>query len=145
MRTLNIARFCARVSQLRRVGRGELIGYDDEHPLERDSLVASVSAGYIDGTPRRGEGWQAEIRGRRANVLGIACMDQLMLDVSDVPGVAEGDIVTFVGGGISVEEYARMGALNHNEAWARIGRRVPRIYFEKGRPARASAELRDGI
>ena len=141
----NIARFCARVSQLRRVGRGELIGYDDEHPLERDSLVASVSAGYIDGTPRRGEGWQAEIRGRRANVLGIACMDQLMLDVSDVPGVAEGDIVTFVGGGISVEEYARMGALNHNEAWARIGRRVPRIYFEKGRPARASAELRDGI
>lgn len=136
-----IARFCARVSQVRRVARGELIGYDDDSPLERDSLVASVSAGYIDGTPRRGNGWQAEVRGRRADVLGIACMDQLMVDVTDIPGVAEGDIVTFVGGEIPVDEYARMGALNHNESWARIGRRVPRVYFEGGRPVRVRTEV----
>ena len=141
----NIARFRARVSQLRWVKAGELIGYDDDSPLARDTLVATVSAGYIDGTPRRGNGWQAELHGMRASVLGIACMDQLMIDATDIPGVCEGDVVTFVGGEIGVEEYARMGALNHNEAWARIGRRVPRIYFENGSPVRACAELESEI
>ena len=136
-----VARFRARISQIRRVKRGELIGYDDDSPLRRDSRVASVSAGYVDGTPRRGTDWQVELRGQRANVLGIACMDQLMIDVTDIPDAVEGDIVTFVGGEIGVEEYARMGALNHNEAWARIGRRVPRIYYENGSPARIRAEV----
>ena len=135
------ARFRARVSQVRRVAAGELIGYDDDHPLERDSIIATVSAGYVDGTPRFGENWQAEVRGMRAGVIELACMDQLMLDVTDVPGVEEGDIVTFVGGLISVDEYARMGRLNRNEAWARIGRRVPRIFFEDGKPVRVCAEV----
>ena len=126
--------FCA-------MAAGALIGYDDDAPLTRDTLVATVRAGDIDGTPRRGNGWQVEVRGARANVLGIACMDQLMIDVTDVPSVCDGDVVTFVGGALGVEEYARMGALNHNEAWARIGRRVPRIYFENGIPARVCAEL----
>ena len=135
------ARFKARVSQVRKVQKGELIGYDDDHPLSRDSVIATVSAGYVDGTPRLGEGWQAEVRGQRANVIELACMDQLMLDVTDIPGVEEGDEVIFVGGLISVEEYARMGRLNRNEAWARIGRRVPRVYFENGKPVRVSAEV----
>ena len=133
--------FKARIAQLRRVAKGELIGYDDDSPLQRDSLIATISAGYIDGTPRVGEGWQVEIRGQRADVIGIACMDQLMADVTDVPNVAEGDEVTFVGGGIDVEEYSRMGRFNHNEAWARIGRRVPRIFYESGKPVRVRAEL----
>ena len=141
----SIARFKARVSQLRWVKAGELIGYDDDSPLTRDTLVATVSAGYVDGTPRRGDLWQVELRGRRCGVLGIACMDQLMVDATDAPGVCEGDVVTFVGGEIGVEEYARMGGLNHNEAWARIGRRVPRIYFENGSPAHACAELESEI
>ncbi len=135
------ARFRARVSQVRKVAAGELIGYDDDHPLTRDSVIATVSAGYVDGTPRLGENWQAEVRGMRANVIELACMDQLMLDVTDIPGIEEGDIVTFVGGLISVEEYARMGRLNRNEAWARIGRRVPRIFFENGKPVRVCAEV----
>lgn len=136
-----VGRFVARIAQLRRVAKGELIGYDDDHPLDRDSLIATISAGYIDGTPRVGEGWQVEIRGRRANVIGIACMDQLMADVTDIPDVNEGDEVVFVGGGIDVEEYSKMGRFNHNEAWARIGRRVPRIFYESGKPVRVRAEL----
>ena len=140
-----VACFRARVSQLRWVRKGELIGYDDDSPLTRDTHVATVSAGYVDGTPRRGNNWQVELRGMRASVLGVACMVQLMIDATDVPEVQEGDVVTFVGGNIGVEEYARMGALNHNEAWARIGRRVPRIYFENGSPVRARAELESEI
>lgn len=133
--------FKARIAQLRRVAKGELIGYDDDSPLQRDSLIATISAGYIDGTPRVGEGWQVEIRGQRADVIGIACMDQLMADVTDIPNVAEGDEVIFVGGSIDVEEYSKMGRFNHNEAWARIGRRVPRIFYESGKPVRVRAEL----
>ena len=136
-----VGRFKARIAQLRRVKKGELIGYDDDSPLQRDSLIATISAGYIDGTPRVGDGWQVEIRGQRADVIGIACMDQLMADVTDIPEVAEGDEVVFVGGGIDVEEYSRMGRFNHNEAWARIGRRVPRIFYESGKPVRVRAEL----
>ena len=136
-----VAAFRARVSQVRGVKCGELIGYDDDHPIARDSVIATVSAGYVDGTPRTGENWTVEIRGKRAAVIGIACMDQLMIDVTDIPGVEEGDIVTFVGGGISVEEYSDMGRFNRNEAWARIGRRVPRVYYENGKPVRVSAEL----
>lgn len=130
----DVARFMARVSQLRPVGTGELIGYDDDNPLALDSIVATISAGYVDGTPRvdRGGGsWAVEIRGRRAPVIGIACMDQMMVDVTDIPGVREGDEVTFVGGIISVAEYAKMGGFNYNEVWARVGARVPRVYVER--------------
>lgn len=135
------ARFKARISQLRSVPEGELIGYDDDSPITRNSVIATVSAGYVDGTPRKGENWQVEVHGCRANVLGIACMDQLMIDVTDIPAVQEGDVVTFVGGLIGVNEYAAMGALNRNEAWARIGRRVPRIFFREGKPVRITAEV----
>ena len=135
------AKFCARISQVRSLAKGELVGYDDDSPLTRDSVIATVSAGYVDGTPRIGENWQVEVRGQRANVIGIACMDQLMIDVSDIPGVEEDDIVTFVGGVIGVDEYSDMGKLNRNEAWARIGRRVPRIFLKEGKPVRVCAEV----
>lgn len=135
------ARFRARVSQVRDVAAGELIGYDDDHPLDRDCRIATVSAGYVDGTPRIGNAWQVELHGQRANVIGIACMDQMMIDVSDIPDVHEGDVVTFVGGAIGIDEYADMGGFNRNEAWARIGRRVPRIFYQKGQPVRVCAEV----
>lgn len=141
VRCLSPARFKARISQIRKVKQDELIGYDDDNPLTRDTIVASVSAGYVDGTPRKGENWQVELHSKRANVLGIACMDQLMIDVTDIPEAHEGDEVIFVGGIIGIDEYADRCALNRNEAWARIGRRVPRIFFEKGRPVRICAEV----
>lgn len=138
---LTPAKFCARVSQVRALAAGELVGYDDDHPLARDSIIATVSAGYVDGTPRTGDNWQVEIRGCRADVIGIACMDQLMIDVTGIPGVCEGDVVTFVGGLIGINEYADNCNLNRNEAWARIGRRVPRIFLKEGRPVRVCAEV----
>ena len=135
------ASFKARISQIRRVKKGELIGYDDDHPLERDSVIASISAGYVDGTPRIGRNWQVEIRGKRADVIGLACMDQMMADITDIPGAEEGDEVTFIGGSISLEEYARMGAMNHNGALACIGRRVPRVFYRNNEVVLISAEV----
>ncbi len=137
----NVARFKARVSQVRVVKRGELVGYDDDHPLPADRVIATVSAGYADGFPRLAHGQAIEIRGARALVFGLVCMDQLMADVTGIPGVGEGDEAVFVGGLIGLDEYARMGRLNRNEAWARIGKRVPRVYFAGGASVRVRSEV----
>ncbi|MDO4549465.1 MAG: alanine racemase C-terminal domain-containing protein, partial [Clostridia bacterium] len=120
--------FRARVAQARMVKKGELVGYDDFHPLKRDTLVATISAGYVDGYPRKGGNGFVEINGYRSRVLGIACMDQMMADVTDAPSVRPGDVATLFGGGITLDEYAALHDLNRNEAISTIGSRVPRVY-----------------
>ena len=122
----------ARVAQLHSVRAGECLGYDESHPLWRDSLIATLSCGYIDGYPRQNSVGEVEIRGMRAPVAGLVCMDQMMADVTDIPGVQEGDEVILLGGGIGVDEYAAWANLNRNESLARTGRRVPRVYIEEG-------------
>lgn len=122
-----------RIAQLHAVRAGECLGYDETHPVARDSVVATLSAGYIDGYPRQNSRGEVEIRGRRAPVVGLVCMDQMMVDVTDIPEAREGDEVILLGGGIGVDEYADWAGLNRNESLARTGRRVPRVYLEDGR------------
>lgn len=119
-----------RIAQLHRVQAGECLGYDETHPIRRDSVIATLSAGYIDGYPRLNSCGEVEIRGKRAPVVGLVCMDQMMVDVTDIPGVQEGDEVILLGGSIGVDEYAEIAGLNRNESLARTGRRVPRVYLE---------------
>lgn len=121
-----------RVAQLHRVRAGECLGYDETHPIARDSVIATLSCGYIDGYPRLNSVGAVEIRGQRAPVAGLVCMDQMMVDVTDIPDVCEGDEVTLLGGGIGVDEYASIAGLNRNESLARTGMRVPRVYLEAG-------------
>ena len=127
---LPVARFVARVARVAWVKAGELIGYDDHHPLERDARVATLTVGYADGYPRVFSNCgQVEIAGKRAKCLGLICMDQMMVDVTDISDVKRGDEAVLLGGGISVREYAALGNLNRNECLATIGKRVPRIYL----------------
>ena len=128
-----VASFKARVSQLHNVAKGELIGYDDHHPLTRDSVIATLSAGYVDGVPRLNNVGEVLVRGKRAKVVGLVCMDQMMVDVTDIPGVTAGDEVTFLGDGIGVKEYSEWGKLNRNESLARFGKRVTRVYSYRGK------------
>ena len=121
-----------RIAQLHRVKAGECLGYDESHPIGRDSMIATLSCGYIDGYPRLNSVGSVEIRGRRAPVAGLVCMDQMMVDVTDIEGACEGDEVILLGGGISVDEYATVAGLNRNESLARTGKRVPRVYMEDG-------------
>ena len=127
-------RFCARVAQVRRVAAGEYLGYDEDHPLARDCVIATLSAGYADGYPRVNSVGEVWLRGRRAPIAGLACMDQLTVDVTDVPGVAPGDIVTLLGDDIGINEVAAWTHSNRNELLSRLGRRVPRVYMRGGRP-----------
>ena len=121
-----------RIAQLHRAKAGECLGYDEMHPIARDSVIATLSAGYIDGYPRQNSKGEVEIRERRAGVVGLVCMDQMMVDVTDIPDAQEGDEVILLGGSIGVDEYAAWANLNRNESLARTGRRVPRIYLENG-------------
>ncbi len=137
----NVVRFKARVTRVSWVKAGEGVGYDDT-PLERDTLVATLSAGYIDGYPRSlsHKGFVA-LHGKKAPVLGLVCMDQMMIDVTDIPEAQVGDAVTLLGGAIDLREYAQWGSLNRNECMGVIGRRVPRVYFRAGKPVHAEAEM----
>ncbi len=122
-----------RIAQLHHVSAGECLGYDETHPISRDSVIATLSAGYIDGYPRLNSVGEVEICGKRAPVVGLVCMDQMMVDVTDIPEAREGAIVTLLGGSIGVDEYADWGKLNRNESLARTGKRVPRVYMENGK------------
>lgn len=120
----------ARVTQVRRVKKGQCLGYDDEHPLQRDSVIATVGCGYYDGVPRACAAGFAVVRAMRAPIVGLVMMDQLTLDVTDIPGVTAGDEVTFLGDGISLLEASQWYHWNRNELMARMSRRVQKIYSE---------------
>ena len=121
-----------RIAQLHAVRAGECLGYDESHPIGRDSVIATLSCGYIDGYPRLNSIGSVEIRAKRAPVAGLVCMDQMMVDVTDIPDAREGDEVILLGGSIGVDEYASIAGLNRNESLARTGKRVPRVYTENG-------------
>lgn len=122
-------RFAAKITRVFDVKAGEYCGYDDEQPLARDSHIAVIAAGYADGYPRvfSGKGL-VQIRGKKARIVGLICMDQMMADVTDIEGVRAGDEAALLGDGISLREYAQNGHLNRNECTSIIGKRVPRIY-----------------
>ncbi len=137
----SVVRFKARVTRIAWVKAGEGVGYDDT-PLERDTRVATLSVGYIDGYPRSlSQKGFAGLHGRKAPVLGLVCMDQMMIDVTDIPEAREGDAADLLGGEIDLREYAKWGSLNRNECMGLIGRRVPRVYFREGKPVRVEAEM----
>ena len=123
-------RFVCRVVRVEKVPAGQCVGYDDSHPLERDTLIATLSAGYADGYPRAmSYCGSVEIHGQRAKNIGLICMDQMMVDVTDIENVKQGDEAVLLGDGIALREYAEVGHLNRNECTAIISKRVPRIYL----------------
>lgn len=114
------------------------ISYGLTYVTTKKTKVATVPVGYADGYPRSlsNRGYVL-IRGQKAPIIGRICMDQFMVDVTDVEGVEEGDCVTLVGRDgdkfISVEELAGMSHSFNYEFVCDIGKRVPRVYYFKGK------------
>ena len=106
---------------------------------EKDTRVATVSVGYADGYPRAlSNKGRVLIHGKYAPVLGRVCMDQIMIDVSDIQDseVKVGDEVVLFGSQdgnmIPVEEVAAPANSFNYEQVCNISRRVPRVYFKNG-------------
>ena len=88
----------AKVGCVKELPSGEAAGYGLTYRAESRRRIAIVSAGYADGIPRLlSNCGHALVRGRRVPVIGRICMDQLTLDVTDVPGTAPGDEAVFIG------------------------------------------------
>ena len=117
---------------------GASVSYGRTFTAERPMRIATVPIGYADGYPRLLSNRASMLlRGRRVPVTGNVCMDQLMLDVTGVPDVQAGDVVTVVGrdGGESVtfSELASLAGTISYELMCLISRRVPRVYLREGR------------
>ena len=125
------------VSFVKTLPAGTPISYGCTYCADRESVIATVMAGYADGVPRllsnRGE---VIIRGMKAPIVGRVCMDQLMVDVTHIPGVQPGDTVTIFGtdgeAAITADEAAEKARTIGYELVCGIAPRVPRVYLKNG-------------
>lgn len=120
----------SRVILLREIKKGESVGYSRSFVANRDSLIALLPVGYADGYPRNlscGKSYVL-INGHQAPVVGKICMDQLAVDVTDIPNVKTGSIATLIGKDGKEEITAPMVAESAesitNELLSRMGHRL---------------------
>ena len=138
----------SRVTHIKTLPAGREISYGGTYATTRETRVATVPVGYADGYRRSlSNKFYVLIRGKRAPILGRVCMDQLMVDVTDIPGVTLNDRVTLVGknGGaeISMEEIAAAADSFNYEFVCGISRRVPRVYCRAGKTVHSVHYLLD--
>jgi len=122
-----------RIAFLKKTPAGVPISYGRTFTTGRESLIATLPIGYADGFSRAlSNVGEALVRGWRAPVVGRVCMDMCMIDVTDVPGVREGDEVVLIGGSgderITADDIARKTGTIAYEVLCGISGRVPRIY-----------------
>ena len=115
----------------------EGIGYGLDDAADHDRIIATLPFGYVDGVPRamsHYQGWTT-VKGVKCPFVGLLCMDQAMIDVSDVPDVTIGDEVVIYShetGAMTYPEGAKISNFNRNGLQAALPRRVPKVYFENG-------------
>ncbi len=125
------------VSHVKLLEPGRQISYGGTFVTDKPTLVATVSAGYADGYRRSLSGqFYVLIRGCKAPILGRICMDQFMVDVTDIPGVQSGDDVVLMGTSgdqcITAEDLAAAASSFNYEQVCDISRRVTRVYLRDG-------------
>ena len=123
---------------VKEIEAGTPVSYGGTFVAKERMRIATVPVGYGDGYPRSlSNKGSVLIRGKRAPILGRVCMDQFMVDVSDIPGAAEGDEVTLIGadGGteITMEELGELSGRFNYELACDLGRRIPRVYLRDGK------------
>ena len=123
------------ISHVKTVRTGATISYGSDFVADRAMRIATVPMGYADGFWRsNGKNSTALlVRGKKAPIVGRICMDQLMLDVSDIDGVEMGDEVTVFGDAElvnTVDELARNNGTINYEIICSVGKRVPRVFIK---------------
>ena len=130
--------FLSKVTFVKTLPAGREISYGGTYTTTRDTLVATVPVGYADGYRRSLSGkFYCLVHGKKAPILGRICMDQMMVDVTEIPQTKPGDRVTLVGTDgeetITMEQIAAAADSFNYEFVCGISRRVPRIYVSGGK------------
>lgn len=125
----------ARVGRVQLLPAGRLIGYNGTFELKQDTLVATVPVGYADGYNRLLSNYGYVLcQGKKLPIIGKVCMDQFMVDASQVPQLQVGDEVTLLGTdgdvSITVTEMAAMLKTIEHEIVCGIAPRVPKFYID---------------
>ena len=120
------------ISQIRKVATGESVGYSRKGRVSRDSIIATLGIGYADGFPRalgNGKG-SVLVHNTEAPVIGNVCMDMIMIDITDIQEVAEGDEVIIFGPNYSVNKMAAALGTIAYEVLTSVSPRVKRVYYK---------------
>ena len=121
--------------------KGQSVSYGGTFTAEKDTRVATIPLGYGDGYPRSlsGKGYVL-IHGKKAPILGRVCMDQFMVDVTEIPQAKEGDLVTLIGRDgneeITMEQLGALSGRFNYELACDLGKRIPRVYYKGGKIVR---------
>lgn len=125
------------ITMVKEIPAGEKVSYGGTFTTTRTTKLATVSVGYGDGYPRAlsSKGYVL-VRGQKAPIVGRVCMDQMMVDVTDIENVTRADIVTLIGkdgdAEITVEEIAALAGTFNYEFVCDLGKRIPRSYYLNG-------------
>lgn len=126
------------ITYIKEIEAGTAVSYGGTFVADHTMKVATIPVGYGDGYVRSlsGKG-DVLIHGKREAILGRICMDQFMVDVTDIPDVQEDDEVTLLGSDgaecITMEELAEKSGGFHYEMICDIGKRIPRVYLKDGK------------
>ena len=142
--------FLSKVTFVKTLPAGREISYGGTYVTTAETRVATVPVGYADGYRRSLSGkFHCLIHGKKAPILGRICMDQMMVDVTNIPETQPGDRVTLVGTDgdetITMEQIAAAADSFNYEFVCGISRRVPRIYVSGGKNIHSVHYLTDSF
>ncbi len=126
------------VIMVKDIEAGASVSYGGIFVADRKMRIATVPVGYGDGYPRSlSDKGMVLIRGRKAPIIGRVCMDQFMVDVSEIPDTVFGDEVTLIGRDgdeqITVEQLAQLSGRFNYEFVCDLNKRIPRVFYQNGR------------
>ena len=125
------------ITYVKEVEAGSAVSYGGTYVADKKMTIGTVGIGYADGYPRNASGkGHVLVCGKKVPILGRVCMDQLMIDLTEVPEAVEGSVVTLLGRDgdqeISMDELVGYSGGFHYEIPCVIGKRVPRLYVRNG-------------
>lgn len=126
------------ITYVKEVGPGAAVSYGGTFVTDRVTRIATIPVGYADGYPRAlSNKGRVLIHGKSARILGRICMDQFMVDVTNIPETSAGDEVTLIGRDgdemISMEELGDLSGRFSYEFACEVNKRVPRVYKKDGK------------
>ena len=127
----------SRVTSVHKIHKNDSVSYGRKYVATKDTTIATVAIGYADGYPRAlsNKNINVLVNNNFAKIIGTICMDQLIIDISDIPNISVGDIVTLIGDNdkISVENLSYKSNSISNELLCRFGSRLPRLICKNRR------------